>query len=281
MIGFASLRLGIAQSLNEAKNNVAISINAVAQDTAAKYKSAMDQVSGAANEAAKKLTSTVTALASGIDKLTEQVTTSTSAVEKAAGGFSTTLTEQDRALRNHSQNLVNSFESLIKRIKEVDVPPDLFKTPIQTTLDHLDTEINSVLKKIEAEQSRIASLIKVTEKSAGSSAALSQEIAQLQKEAAAQREAIRSTMADLKRAFESVGSAATLLLSTEDKNLQEHKRILQQLQADAGSTLNAVQQYRNKLVTEVQQSSDMLAEVHKSLVSLTRTIVDQVGGRRP
>src|SRR5262249_33156415 len=156
----------------------------------------------------------------------------TSAVDRAAGGLSTTLTEQDRALRDHGQNVANSFESLVKRIKEVDVPPDLFKTPIQATLDHLDTEINSVLEKIEAEQSRIASLIRVTEKSAGSSAALSNEIAQLQKEAAAQRETIRNTMADLKRTFESIGSAASSLLSTEDKNLQEHKRMLQQLQTD-------------------------------------------------
>jgi len=230
IIGFAALRLGIAQSLTEATNAATTSFSTAVKDSTEKYKTALDDAATTASGSASKFSSSVVSFAGRIDNAATQIANSSNALVKAIGAMGTSLSDQDTKIREQTKSL--------------------------------------------------ADVLSAMDKSAQSAAAFSKEIAQFQKDTVAQHDAIKTALGNLKRSVESLTVTVSDVVTVESKKLQEHRRILERLQNEANAALNALQGYRENLGSNVEASHEMLSQVQKALVSLTRTIVDQIGGRR-
>jgi len=198
----------------------------------------------------------------------------------AVDASAATLRRQAKSIADYGNKTVNAIAGLTDRIAGIQVPPDLFNQKVQQILSPLDTAVRSAVDIINAEHTQVSKLIELFERAVGLVTKFSQELEVLQQEAAIQRDGIRVAMISLKETCSLANSAVASVVATANRNVTGQKELLQLLESTTAATRRAVEAHREKLTADVAASTDLLSQVHKALVSLTRTIAQSINGQR-
>lgn len=190
------------------------------------------------------------------------------------------LVANEKAAVESVRRIISTFEGLTKRIEQIEVPPDILKAKLQHVVDPLVAAIETILQKTQTDQGRITDLEKLIKDTTTLATKLTADINALQVEAGRQREAIQMAMTGLQKNIEMVNSAASATVAISEKNVKEQQAILQALAKESVETLNTVKDHRSRLDSDVKASTALVSQVQESLVSLTRTIVEKLNGRK-
>jgi Mg2+ and Co2+ transporter CorA len=155
----------------------------------------------------------------------------------------------------------------------MEVPSNLITRRVGEILQPFDASITAGRKQMNELTEFVSGFTTTMER-------LSTEVDTVRAEAAAQREAIKAALTSLRETCESANSVVASVVSAANDSVKSSQSLLRVLENDTAATLRAVQSHRENLASEVATSADLLSQVHSSLVSLTRTVVEKVSGKR-
>lgn len=280
IINFGSLRLAVLQSLTEAKTDSKASVEAMTKEVIAQCKTSTTELSTAVGNSAAAVRKHTTEMVEALEAYKTNHATGAGELKDATVAVINTLNQQTKTLQESGDEVAGAFEGLVDRVQKIDVPPDLLSAKVQSIVTQLDAAVQSALKDIGTEQDRIGNLGKLIEQFAKVTGQLTTDTKVLQQEAVSQRNAVTVVVGDLKRTVESVSSIASDAVNVAKTNVRGHRDLLQSLEKESAATLATVQDHRERLASDVRTSSELLSQLHNSLVELTRTIIQRLDGRK-
>ncbi|HEY9788372.1 MAG TPA: hypothetical protein V6D17_23485 [Candidatus Obscuribacterales bacterium] len=311
---FGNLRIATVQSLNEATAGTKVAVEEVNQHLRTAYTTSSAEFARVVIEIATEIRKHTDTVLASLDQQKDHYVREVNAMAKALAGTATILTEHGREIEGRCEQILrayvrlveridaiqvpqdilkgkleamgqqldkfcNAFERLTSRIDEISVPPDLVSEKIEAILVEFDTAIKTTFQKMQLEQERVGLLERLIERTCGLTDELANDIGLLRKESEVQRETIRAAMQILTEAVQAGKEGVSTAVSIFNRSLNEQRVLLQTIEKDVASTLDTVKQHRQRIAADVQTSSDLLSQLHGSLVGLTRTIVEKLDGK--
>lgn len=170
--------------------------------------------------------------------------------------------------------------NLIKeRIDRVEIPPDIFTA----RFNGLISQLQSIVTAFSEATARNAGVLQLLENllkaSAEAADRLKLAITTAKTDDEYRRDQLNASLEAFTKAVTSLETTTKALAVLSTSHVEEHKRLLDGLVANAALNLKAVEDHRRQLEDELNSSATAVQRVHGSLVSLTRTVVEKVNGR--
>lgn len=205
-----------------------------------------------------------------------------------------------QAFTDHSTNLneaasknVKALQSLFKRIEQIEASPDLIATKFEPIIQKFDEVASDALKRNRAQASDLKRLREVIDAAVASAETLHKTSAGLDASMSQKIEKFvqcsDSAVGEITRLTEKLRDTASALLdeiavvqsvSTELKDgVTLHQSSISQIRSTFEDNLRIAQQHREAMSQLAADSRESLQALQGALVSLSKTLVEQLNGR--
>jgi ABC-type transporter Mla subunit MlaD len=181
------------------------------------------------------------------------------------------------------KNRLESVEipgSLIReKLDQVEIPHDIFSTRFDALMNQLQTIVTAVADRVTRDTEAIKQLGTLLNAAVESADKLKLAITTVRTEDERRREELNAGVEALTSALKSVKTTTDQLANMTHGYVDEQKARFNELAASAAHMHKTIEGHRQQLERELASSTAAVGQVHGSLVSLTRTVVENVNGR--
>jgi hypothetical protein len=202
------------------------------------------------------------------------------ALSELVGNATKELSEQHKNTLLAARRITDALQRLSTRVDQVEIPSEIVKVRLELAAKQLEAGLLNMAERTAKDAQRMVEVEKLIESAAELANAAQTDLSLAGEETKAQRETISSGIRSLQSLIESAVKTASSNLSIATQNVNEHQLLLQELSTSSADTLRTVESHRKRLEAELKASDDAVMQVHSSLTSLTKTIVEQLDGKQ-
>lgn len=205
----------------------------------------------------------------------ENVATASNEIVKSTRDTFQTFTDHSSELNEAASKNTKALQSLFKRIDKIEVPSDLITTKFDPILNKFDEVAEEALKRNRAQANDLTRLREVIDMAITAAEGLKKT-----------SEAVDSSMSQRIETLKEATSALVediSLIRTSSRDLKESLTLQCEATAQIRSTieenLTIARQHREAMAAAEKESRESLQALEQALVSLSNTLVEQLGGR--
>ena len=217
--------------------------------------------------------------------------TSGEAVENIRAAFSS-FTDHAERLNDIASKNVQALEALFKRIEKIEASPELISKKLDPVMEKFSTIADEATRRSRENSGEIEHLHNMVETASTATETLEKSVGDLDKAIARKAEAFSGLLHDnatavgeFSRALEdSVKDIRTQLDASKEivTAMSEAKTIhgqtLHEIRQAIEADLSLSRQHREDMARMAEESRAAVSEVEQSLISLSRTLAEQLGG---
>jgi len=182
-------------------------------------------------------------------------------------------------IKNRLEKVDIPSELIKERLNRVEIPSDIFTASFKGLISQLQVIVTAFSERAVRDAGAIQ-LVEGLIKSATEAAdKLRLAITAAKMDDEQRRAQLNASLEAFTKAVTSLETTTEALAQLCTGHVDEHKKLLDGLATSAALTLKTVQDHRRQLEGELNSSSTAVQQVHGSLVSLTRTVVEKLNGR--
>jgi hypothetical protein len=183
-------------------------------------------------------------------------------------------------LIRHRLDKVEIPSSLIReKLDQVEIPPDIFTARFDALMNQLQAIVTAVADRATRDTEAIKQVETLLKAAVDAAEKLKLAITTVQTDDERRREQLNAGVEAFTKAVTSLETTTNRLASLTGEYVDEQKTRLNELSASTALVLKTVEGHRQQLERELASSTAAVGQVHSSLVSLTRTVVEKVNGR--
>lgn len=274
-------RFSLAQASNELRANLAdITIEV------SNFKRKTFQI---LEEGAADMSNTARAsLEANISRFTE---TSNEVIENIRTAFSS-FTDHAGRLNEIASKNVNALQALFERIEKIEASPELLATKLDPVMEKFAEVANETMRRNRAQTDDLKRIRDIVDVATSATEALQKSVGQADRAILEKVETLTKNLTEnaaaATRFSESITNATStlareLVTSREiaaalDAGATAHLKTITEVRAAIEADLQIARQHRDVTARMVKESRDALQEVEQALVSLSRSLVEQLGG---
>ena len=225
------------------------------------------------------------------DNVEKMSATSQEVIEKIQTAF-TAFTDHSIRLNEVASKSVEALSTLFERIERIEASPDLIAAKLDPALQKFDEVANEAMRRNRAQTNDLKRIRGMIDATAAASETLHQALADsdatMKRKMETLVDGVEKGLAASSRFSKEVG-ASTDALKQEvqavreasaglSQILVEQRNVIAGLSSTVEEDVRTIRQHRDELSAYVTESRDALQELQAALVSLSRTLVEQLGG---
>lgn len=233
--------------------------------------------------------STRSTLAENVERF---ATTSNEVIEKIRAAFSN-FTDYSSRLNEMAAKNVEALQALFERIDKIEASPELLATKLEPVIQKFSEVADETLRRNRAQTNDLKRMREVIEVAVTAAETLRKTIAASDK---AVTQKMENFATGLEKSLLAAGRFAETLtkltgtLSSDTASIKSasvelaqaitiQKHTVAEIRAAIEADLQTVLQHRDAMAKLVAESRESVTELQSALVSLSRTMVEQLGGR--
>ncbi len=204
-----------------------------------------------------------------LDQMTAGVLSDIGIVSGALKNNATEFTE-------HSKRIATDVEAIVTRVNAIKVPVDLFEKKLQPSIDSLLKGVEKAFERMESETVHAEKLEKITSSMTRSSDKLLESVSKVGV-AAEKAFALAKEEVDMFRgSLLSFRQSAELLVNGFQRIAEQQNVALKGVGEETSGILSIAKEHRIALAKELESSRLMVDELSRTLISLSKLIIEKV-----
>lgn len=268
---FDSLRVALSQVMNEALADAKTRLADISKEIADRSKIQQEFLTTFSKGAAEELVNHHKEMLLASRGLTAAV--------KACADRLAALDIPSNLIRERLDRVEIPANIIKDRLEQVEIPKDTLKQRLDVIAAQLQTLLDGLTERASRESTIMQTLYEVIQRASDAAQKLNQAVTKSGLDAEEQRAQVKAGLAMLNETLRELGSSTRSIVETNKAHLEHQQKFLNELSNTSAGALSAVEEHRRLLQSELKSSAAAVGQVHASLVSLTKTVVEKLNGR--